>query len=90
MAEDLATWRGKCPTSGRLDEASAVLDRAAERKLDIHEFIGLRHQIAFLKGDLKEMARIEALGEEKLGASDWVLDLEAGALAFGGGCANRG
>ena len=69
---------------GRPDEASAVLDRAAGRKLDIHEFTALRHQIAFLKGDLEEMARIDALGEEKLGASDWVLDLEAGALAYRG------
>ena len=69
---------------GRLDEASAVLDRAAQRKLDIHEFIGLRYQIAFLKGDLSEMARIEALGAEKLGASEWVFDLAAGALAYRG------
>ena len=69
---------------GRPDEAAAVLDRAAERKLDIHEFTALRHQIAFLKGDLEAMTRVDAAGEEKIGASDWVCDMEAGALAYRG------
>ena len=69
---------------GRPDEASAVLDQAAARKLDIHEFMALHHQIAFLKNNVKEMARIDALGEEKIGASDWICDLEAGALGYRG------
>jgi tRNA A-37 threonylcarbamoyl transferase component Bud32/tetratricopeptide (TPR) repeat protein len=69
---------------GRLNEAAAALDRAAQRGLDIHEFTALRHQIAFLKGDLVEMARIDVPGEQKLGIPDWVFDLEAGALAYRG------
>ena len=41
-------------------EAEAVLKRAYARKLNIHEFAGLRHQIAFLKGDRQEMERAAA------------------------------
>ncbi len=68
----------------RTAEAEAALKRASERKLDIFEFLGLRHQIAFLKGDKQEMERVDALGEERVGAEDWICDQEACALAYYG------
>jgi len=65
-------------------EAEAVLNRASARKLDIHEFSGLRHQIAFLKGDMQGMERAAALGEEKLGAESWIYDMSGNFAAYCG------
>jgi tetratricopeptide (TPR) repeat protein len=65
-------------------EAEAVLNRASARKLDIHEFAGLRHQIAFLKGDTQEMESAAALGEEKLNAESWIYDMSGDFSAYHG------
>ena len=65
-------------------EAEAVLERASAHKLDIHEFAGLRHQIAFLKGDTREMERAAALGEEKLSAESWIYDMSGDFSAYYG------
>lgn len=65
-------------------EAEAVLERASARKLDIHEFAGLRHQVAFLKGDKQEMERAAALGEEKLSAESWIYDMSGDFSAYYG------
>jgi len=65
-------------------DAEAALKRAYERKLDIHEFAGLRHQIAFLKGDWKEMERAAAVGEEKLSAENWIYDMSGDFSAYYG------
>src|SRR5262249_41615704 len=65
-------------------EAEAVLKRAEDRKLNIHEFAGLRHEIAFLKGDQKEMERAAAMGEEKLSAESWVYDMSGDFSAYYG------
>jgi tetratricopeptide (TPR) repeat protein len=65
-------------------EAEAVLQRAYERKLDLHEFAGLRLQIAFLKGDKQEMERAAALGEEKLSAESWIYDMSGDLSAYYG------
>jgi len=65
-------------------EAEAVLNRASARKLDIHEFAALRHQIAFLKGDRDEMERAAAVGEEKLSAENWVYDMSGDFAAYYG------
>jgi serine/threonine protein kinase/tetratricopeptide (TPR) repeat protein len=65
-------------------DAEAALKRASERKLDIHEYAGLRHQIAFLKGDKQEMDRAAAVGEEKLGAENWIYDMSGDFAAYYG------
>jgi serine/threonine protein kinase/tetratricopeptide (TPR) repeat protein len=67
-----------------VDEAQAVLKRAFDRKLSLHEFLGLQHQIAFLKGDQAEMDRVEAIAESKTDAEDWLCDMAACALAYSG------
>src|SRR5579872_3666939 len=65
-------------------DAEAVLKQAYQRKLDIHEFAGLRHEIAFLKGDLQEMERAAAMGEEKLSAENWIYDMSGDFSAYYG------
>jgi tetratricopeptide (TPR) repeat protein len=65
-------------------EAEAVLERASARKLDIHEFAGLKHEIAFLKGDRQEMERAAAVGEEKLSAENWIYDMSGDFSAYYG------
>jgi tetratricopeptide (TPR) repeat protein len=65
-------------------EAEAALERASARKLDIHEFAGLRHEIAFLKGDRQEMERAAAAGEEKLSAENWIYDMSGDFSAYYG------
>ncbi len=65
-------------------DAEATLKRAYERKLDIHEFAGLRHEIAFLKGDRQEMERAAAVGEEKLSAENWIYDMSGDFSAYYG------
>jgi tetratricopeptide (TPR) repeat protein len=61
-------------------DAEAVLKRADERKLDL----GLRHQIAFLKGDKQEMERAAGMGEEKLSAESWIYDMSGDFSAYYG------
>jgi serine/threonine protein kinase/tetratricopeptide (TPR) repeat protein len=68
----------------RPHDAEAVLKRAYDRKLNIHEFAGLQHQIAFLKGDKTEMDRAAALGEEKLSAENWIYDMSGDFSAYYG------
>jgi serine/threonine protein kinase/Flp pilus assembly protein TadD len=65
-------------------EAEAVLARASARKLDIHEFAALRHEIAFLKGDRQEMDRAAEAGEEKLSAENWIYDMAGDFSAYYG------
>ncbi len=65
-------------------DAEAALKRAYERKLDIHEFAALRHEIAFLKGDRQEMERAAAVGEEKLSAENWIYDMSGDFSAYYG------
>ncbi len=65
-------------------EAEPILDRAAQRKLDIFEYLALRHQIAFLKGDEAAMSKVDSLGEERMAAEGWFYDLEACVLAYHG------
>ena len=68
----------------RLEEAQKVLERAAERKLALPEFLVERYQIAFVKGDKPEMERLLALGQGKSGGEDWMAHAESLALACSG------
>ncbi len=65
-------------------EAEAVLKRASDRKLNIHEFAALRYEIAFLKDDTQEMERAAALGEEELSAESWIYDMSGDFSAYYG------
>jgi len=68
----------------RLEEAESVLQQAAERKLEVPDYILFRYYIAFLKGDKPGMEREAALGEAHPGANDWMLHAEALTLARSG------
>ena len=68
----------------RPENAEAVLKLASDRNLSIHEFAGLRHQIAFLKGDKEGMERAAAVGEEKLSAENWIYDMSGDFSAYYG------
>jgi eukaryotic-like serine/threonine-protein kinase len=69
---------------GRLQEASAALQRATERKLEIPEFSVQRYDIAFLRGDQTEMERAQALGKQKSEIEYWISDHQAFVLAYSG------
>jgi serine/threonine protein kinase/tetratricopeptide (TPR) repeat protein len=68
----------------RPDDALAALKRAFDRSLNIHEFIGLQYQIAFLKRDQAEMDRVYSNSLDRTGTEDWVCNMAAGALAYTG------
>jgi tetratricopeptide (TPR) repeat protein len=68
---------------GRLDQAENALQRAAERKLELPEFIVQRYDIAFLKGDIAGMERESSLAQ-KSGAEGGISNHDAFALAYAG------
>ena len=68
----------------RLPEAAQPIQRAAERKLDMPELLILRYQIAFLKADTKEMARVATMGQERVGADDWLTGQQAYTAGYSG------
>jgi eukaryotic-like serine/threonine-protein kinase len=69
---------------GRVKEAEHTMQRAAERKLEIPEFLGLRYDLAFLKADPAEMERIAALGRQNPGMESVISNQEASVLAYAG------
>jgi tetratricopeptide (TPR) repeat protein len=68
----------------RLPEAENTLRRAAERKLEMPDFLIQQYDIAFLKSDNAGMERTAALSRGKPGAEDWVAAHEAISLAYSG------
>jgi tetratricopeptide (TPR) repeat protein len=68
----------------RLGEAETALQRAAERKLEIPDFLVQAYDIAFLRSDTAGMEREAALAQGKPGAEAWISDHEAFALAYSG------
>ena len=69
---------------GRTVEAEAALERAAERKLEIPDYLVDRYQIAFLKGDTATMELVAAQALKTPGAEDTVAGQQAFALAYSG------
>jgi eukaryotic-like serine/threonine-protein kinase len=65
----------------RLNNAKIVLQRAAERKLAVPEFLVSRYHIAFLENDKAEMARVAALGYKR--SATWC-EQEGPVLAYSG------
>jgi serine/threonine protein kinase len=69
---------------GRLEEAENVLQRASERKLERPDFLILRYQIAFLRGDLAGMEREANRAQETSEVADSISAQAAYALAYSG------
>jgi eukaryotic-like serine/threonine-protein kinase len=67
----------------RFAEAADALQRAAERKLEIPQFLLMRYYIAFLKGDQAGMEREIARAREEQ-AEDWMSHNQAMVLARSG------
>jgi eukaryotic-like serine/threonine-protein kinase len=65
-------------------EAEQVLQRAAQRKLDIPDFYVQRFVIAFLKDDRKGMEQEAAQSREKPAVEDWMSNAEGFASAYSG------
>ncbi len=68
----------------RFAEADAILQRAAERKMENPNHLLIRYEIAALKGDQGQMDRIAALAKGKQGAEHRVTHAEALSLARSG------
>jgi eukaryotic-like serine/threonine-protein kinase len=65
-------------------EAENPIKQAAQRQLEIPDYIMLRYYIAFLKGDRAGMEREAALAQGNPGAQDWMAHAEALTLARSG------
>ena len=68
----------------RFPEAESILQRAAERKLEIATFPVFQYTIALLKGDQDQMKRAVALAKGKPGMEHLMAHAEALALARAG------
>ena len=68
----------------RLAEAEAVLKKAEDRKLEMPDFLVLRYDLAFLKSDDSEMARVVSLSQRDSEAEDWLLHHQSFVLAYSG------
>jgi tetratricopeptide (TPR) repeat protein/predicted Ser/Thr protein kinase len=68
----------------RFAEAGKALQRAAERKIELPNFVVLRYYLAFFKGDQAGMEREIALARGKRGAEDGMLHQQAMVLAHSG------
>lgn len=69
---------------GRTDQAETILQRAADRKLDIPDFHVQRYVIAFLKNDNAGMEREAAQSGDKPGVDHWMYNAEGYVSAFSG------
>jgi DNA-binding winged helix-turn-helix (wHTH) protein/tetratricopeptide (TPR) repeat protein len=68
----------------RFGDAEAALKKAAERKLEMPDFIVLRYDLAFLKVDESAMAREVSLSQRDSEAEDWLSHHESFVLASTG------
>jgi tetratricopeptide (TPR) repeat protein len=68
----------------RFAEAESTLARAAERKLEIPDFLVIRYVMAVLTGDQEQMDRAAGLATGKRRAEHWMAHEEALALARSG------
>ena len=68
----------------RLQDAEHAMQLAAERKLEMPDFLAQRYQLAFVKGDRPAMKQAVDEARGRPGAEDWLTDHEAVALAYQG------
>ena len=69
---------------GRLDEAQALLDAAAARRLEIPFYALDRYRLAFLKGDKAGAERLAALAARQPATQDLISAQDAFSLAYAG------
>src|SRR6516164_10640552 len=69
---------------GRLGQAQETLRRAADRRLEMPDFVVQRYDLAFLKSDDAAMALELALAQSDPEAEDWISHHEAFVLAYTG------
>ena len=69
---------------GDLKGAEKTLQSASAGGVDSPEFVVLRYDLAFLRGDHAEMQRQAALGEKRANAGDWIFARQASSLAYAG------
>ena len=82
IAYFLLAWRNQ--ELGRYKEAEDALRQAAERKLEVPDFILERYRLAFLRGDTKEMAQAFDSAEQNP-ANEWLANDASTVLAYSGG-----
>jgi hypothetical protein len=68
----------------RFGEAENAVQRASARKLEMPALLIYRYNIAFLKGDKKQMDQAVAMAKGNRGAEHWITNAEALALAHSG------
>jgi tetratricopeptide (TPR) repeat protein/predicted Ser/Thr protein kinase len=68
----------------RLDDAMLTMSRAAERKLEVPNFLVFQYFIAFLKGSADELERSAAVARKNPATEDDISHLESLALARAG------
>jgi tetratricopeptide (TPR) repeat protein len=68
----------------RPEEAEEVLNRAAAHQLDIPDFLLVRYQIAFLRGDQAAMDRVGEQARGRAGGEDMITGMKAFSLAYSG------
>jgi len=68
----------------RVPEAEDALLRAAQRKLEMPDFLVQKYDIAFLKSDDSAMAGAVALAQSDSGVEDWISHHQAFVLAYAG------
>jgi tetratricopeptide (TPR) repeat protein/predicted Ser/Thr protein kinase len=68
----------------RLDEAEKVLKQAEEHKLESEGLLSFRYQLAFLKGDTVQMARLASAATGNAGTEDLLLANQADTEAWYG------
>ena len=73
-----------CLSLNRLDEAEAVIRQAEDRKLESEGLLALRYQLAFLKGDAAQMAKLASAAVGRPGTEDVLLAEQADTEAWHG------
>ncbi len=68
----------------RLPEAEDALRRAADRKLEMPDFLVQKYDVAFLKSDDVAMARAVTSAQSDSGAEDWIFHHQSFVLAYAG------
>ena len=68
----------------RFGEAENAVQRASARRLEMPALLIYRYNIAFIKGDKKQMDQAVAMAKGNRGAEHWITNAEALALAHSG------
>ena len=83
-----ANLGGDYANLNRLDEAEAVYKQAETRKLEGETLLSNRYELAFLKGDVAQMAQLVSAAMGKAGTEDILLALQADTEAWHGKLSN--